>query len=104
MTTVGSGWTKVSNDGKTQISIQIDEVLKEMIPQLKNLRFGLVQLVQSERTSEKSPHWKVYAYVPQQMDSKKVEEANKAITESAIPSQEVENFEEEYAYGQTQEL
>ena len=84
MTTVGSGWTKVSQDGKTQIGIQFDDVLKEAIPQLKNLRFGLTQLLQSERTSDKSPHWRLYAYIPQpQQDNQKVEEANKAIAAEA---------------------
>lgn len=93
MTTVGSGWTKVSQDGKTQISIQFDDVLKEAIPQLKNLRFGLTQLLQSERTSEKSPHWRMYAYIPQQ-DDKKAEEANKAI------AAEAQSYDE-YAYEQS---
>ena len=97
MTTIGSGWTKCSQDGKTIISIQVDEVLKEMIPQLKNLRFGLSQIVQSERTSDKSPHWKVYAYVPQKEDTKKVEEANKAIAAEAQSNAETSEYDE-YAY------
>ena len=99
MTTIGSGWTKVSQDGKTGISIQIDEVLKEMIPQLKSIRIGLTQLTQSERTNDKSPHWKVYAYVPQQQDNKKVEEANKAIASQAS----AEEFDE-YAYDNPSQL
>jgi len=100
MTTVGSGWTGVSQNGKTQISIQIDETFKEMFPQLKNIRFGLSQILQSERTSEKSPHWKFYAYVPQQ-DSKKIEKANKAIAEEAQANAEIYD---EYAYEQTSQL
>lgn len=98
MTTVGSAWTKASQDGKTQISIQIDETFKELFPELKNIKFGLSQLLQTERTSEKSPHWKVYAFVPQQQDAKKVEEANKAIAEQASAE-----FDE-YAYETTPEL
>jgi hypothetical protein len=104
MTTIGSGWTGVNTNGKTIISIQIDEVLKEMIPQLKNVKFGLTQMLQSERTSEKSPHWKVYAYVPQQNNNaEKAEEANKAITAEA--QQNAETFEyDEYAYESTSQL
>lgn len=104
MSTIGSGWTGVSANGKTIISIQIDDVLKEMIPQLKNLRFGLTQIVQSERTSEKSPHWKVYAYVPQQNNNaEKAEEANKAITAEAQQNAEAYEFDE-YAYESTSQL
>lgn len=86
MANIGSGWTQTSATGKTIISIQIDEVFREMFPQLKNLRFGLSQIVQSERESDKSPHWKVYAYVPDaKNNTKKVEEANQAITADALP-------------------
>ena len=84
MSNIGSGWTQVSATGKTIISIQIDEVLREMIPQLKNVKFGLTQLTQSERENEKSPHWRVYAYVPKpETAAKKAEEANQAIAAEA---------------------
>ena len=80
---IGSGWTKLNAEGKTIISIQVDETFKEIFPQLKNVRFGLRQLIHTEQTSENSPHWTVYAYVPETNNAKRVDEANKEITAEA---------------------
>lgn len=81
---IGSGWTKTNKEGNTFISITIDESLRELFPQLNNLRFILSYV--SERTSDKAPHWKLSTFVSSKDDgSNKTTEANQEIIKEALP-------------------
>lgn len=56
---IGSGWTNYTDDGKEYVSIAIDDAIREILPQLKNISIGLTRLPLSEAKSENSPDWAV---------------------------------------------
>lgn len=56
---IGSGWDNFTNEGKEYISVAIDDAIKEIYPELKNLSFGLSRIPVSEAQPENSPNWSV---------------------------------------------
>ena len=54
---IGSAWTKNSNDGKTYISVALDETFLELFPQIKDCNISLSHIPAESRSSENSPSW-----------------------------------------------
>ena len=83
---LGSAWTKTNKEGDTYISVSLDDTIKELFPQLKELRIVLSYL--SERKSDNAPHWKVSAFVPKvnNFDTANAD-ANESILKDALPSE-----------------
>lgn len=67
---IGSAWAKTEEkDGKkivTGISITFDDAIISLYPQLKEVKFGLKPIPQEQRTKERSPHYRVTMYKPQE--------------------------------------
>ncbi len=53
----GYGWTKTTEDGKTYISISLDEIFGAWFPFLNKIYITLWHIPKDERKSEKSPNW-----------------------------------------------
>lgn len=60
---IGSGFYNATDDGKTYISLSIDETILELHPELKQVRFSLLEIPQEER-KENSPHYRLSVYKP----------------------------------------
>lgn len=84
---IGSAWTKVEDkDGKkivTGISVQLDDSIKELYPQLKNVRFVLKPIPPEQRTTDKAPQWRYVMYKPQEQTQANVDNSN--ISDEEIP-------------------
>lgn len=83
---IGSAWAKTEEkDGKkvvASISVSVDDAILELFPHLKGLRFGLKPIPQEQRTRENSPHYRVFAYKPEERTSA---QGSEAIGEDEIP-------------------
>ena len=71
---IGNAWTKTSDDGKTFISVALDEVILEQCPFLKNCFINLWRIPQEERKNENSPGWNVNISVKKQKEGTVEEE------------------------------
>ena len=71
---IGNAWTKTSEDGKTFLSVALDEVLLEQYPFLKNCFINLWRIPQEDRKNENSPHWNVNISVKKLKEEVKEEE------------------------------
>ena len=49
---IGSAWTKNTDDGKTFISVALDEVVIALFPELKNFNISLGHIPAEERRTE----------------------------------------------------
>lgn len=81
---IGNGWTKNTEDGKTYISISLDDTLCEVFPQLKaieqNCFMTLFNIPKEERKTENSPGWVL------NVDKKRnKKESSELIQEEEIP-------------------
>lgn len=56
---IGNAWTKTSEEGKTFISVALDEVILEKYPFLKNCFINLWYIPSEERKNENSPDWNI---------------------------------------------
>ena len=72
---IGSAWTKNTDDGKTFISVALDEVVIALFPELKDFNISLGHIPAEERRTENSPAWGI------NISPKK----NKANTEQTTP-------------------
>lgn len=85
---IGSAWTKTEEkDSKnivTGISVTLDDAILALYPQLKGVKFGLKPIPKEQRTKEKSPHWRVIVFKPQEQTSAQGE-ASEMIGEEEIP-------------------
>ena len=67
---IGSAWARTEEkDGKkvlTGISIGLDDAICELYPQLSGVRFTLKPISKEQRTSEKSPNYRLVMYKPQE--------------------------------------
>lgn len=53
----GNGWTNTTEDGKTYISISLDEVFGACFPFLNKIYITLWHIPKEERKNENSPSW-----------------------------------------------
>lgn len=60
---IGSVFFNATDDGKTYMSVVLDDVIKEIYPILKEIRFSLIEIPEEKR-KENSPIYKVSAYKP----------------------------------------
>lgn len=67
---IGSAWAKTEEkDGKkvlTGISISLDDAVSELYPQFSRVKFTLKPIPKEQRTSEKSPNYRLVMYKPQE--------------------------------------
>lgn len=86
---LGSAWTKTKKEGGTYISVSLDDTIKELFPQLKDLRIVLSYL--TERKSDNAPHWNVSAFVPKVNNFDTANnDANESIIKDALPTESEE--------------
>lgn len=71
---IGNAWTKTSEDGKTFLSVALDEVILEQYPFLKNCFINLWRIPAEDRKNENSPGWNVNISVKKQKEEVKEEE------------------------------
>ena len=71
---IGNAWTKTSEDGKTFLSVALDEVILEQYPFLKNCFINLWHIPAEERKNENSPGWNVTLSVKKQKEGAKEED------------------------------
>jgi uncharacterized protein (DUF736 family) len=60
---IGSGFYNATENGKMYISISLDEAILELHPELKQVRFSLLEIPQEER-KDNSPHYRLSVYKP----------------------------------------
>lgn len=62
---IASVFFNATDEGKTYMSIVIDDVFKEIYPILKDIRFSLIE-IPDEKRKENSPIYKISAYKPKE--------------------------------------
>lgn len=81
---IGSGWTSEDDNGALKaISLMLDETVCELYPQLKGIKFALKPIPKEQRKTEKSPGWRVVAFVPEE------QRQAQATTQSAAAEEEI---------------
>ena len=71
---IGNAWTKTFEDGRTFISVALDEGILKKYPFLKNCFINLWRIPQEERKNENSPGWNVNISVKKQKEETVEEE------------------------------
>lgn len=65
---IGNAWTKTSDDGRTFISVALDEVILGKYPFLENCFINLWRIPAEDRKNENSPSWNVNISVKKQKE------------------------------------
>ena len=65
---IGSGFYNATDDGRMYISITLDEAILQLYPALKNVRFALNEIPETDR-KENSPNYRLSVYKPKEKEN-----------------------------------